>query len=297
MMNEEALKKALEKTEGFRFEAGEYVECDSIRTREEDGNIILFHKQVVIDYSRIAREMTEGLYIPLFINKNQLKLHLNDLMIRRELYNIESNENWETDAPDLTRDKENAVEMWKNYQYKLEDRQVDYEDYLKAYNEKMDMVEKMVHMSLFSNEERWFMGRMSTENYLKESIWRESVPLEKAKKMQNELEQIRLHLIAETNKLRERQMEIRRKAVCERKMIRVFPIGHVIYWQDELIAIFLNDFETTVIEYDCVPEMEIRELTGRCYGMRTLYNKKPMLVPLVQHLMEVYRDKLPEKKI
>lgn len=280
--------------DGFSFEDGEYIESDSVYMEEEDGKKYLLKKSSVIDYSRMARDLTQGIYIPLFVNKKQLRLHINEPMVRRELYNAVWFQKWEMNVPDLTHNKENAVEIWNDYQKEAVFRQAEFEEYLKAYNEKMNEVEKIAHASLFTNEERWFAGRMSTEDYLKENVLREWAPLEKNRKMLNELQKMRMQATLKTQKIRERQMEMRRNAIHERKTIRIFPVGHVIYYENQIMAIFLNQTETTVWEYECDPKTELTELTGRCYDARILYNKKGLLIPLVQYLAAAYKNKLPD---
>lgn len=280
-----------EEYEGFCFEDGEYIESDSIRTKEEAGKIILFPKSITMDYGRLARDLTEGLYIPLFINKKKLRVHLNDSMVCRVLYNVTSFQKWEMNTPDLTQDKDSMVETWQDYQEEALMKREEYEEYLRIYNEKMDGVERTVHLSLFTNEERWLAGTMSTEDYLKESTLREWGPLEKRKKMQNHLDKLRMQATRETQKMRERQMEMRKNAMCGSKIIRMLPVGHVVYCEDELMAVFLNKTESAVLEYEFAP---VAELEDACYNVRTLYRKKPMLIPLVQHLAKAYNEKLPD---
>lgn len=283
-----------EDTDNFCFEGGKYIESDAVKTREDDEKIILYKKSSVMDYSQLARDLTEGLYAPIFVNKKQLRLHMNAPMKRRELYHVISFQSWEAKAPDLTQDKESVAEIWQDYQEEAVARQEKYEDYLRAYNEKMDFIEKMAHLSLFTNEERWFAGRMSTEDYLKESTLREWGALEKNSKMQHDLQYLRMQATRETQKLRERQMEMRRNALFERTIIRLFPVGHVVYCEDEIIAIFINQKTTAVFEYECDSNVEIPELTGQCYNERLLYNKKPMLIPLVRYIANAYKNRLPD---
>jgi len=286
--------------EGFCFQQGEYRECIPLRIKEECGRTVLCPKNQIMDYSSLSQELTLGSYIPLFINKKQLRNCMNEAMHCRYIYDTASFQYEESPAPDLTRRKESAADTWKQYQEIASHKHAEHQEYLKSHDETWDTIEKIGHGSLFTNEERWLMGRMDTDDYLRESLLRDSFALDKESKMNEELYRMRVQANKFSQEVREHQMEQRRNALSTatvKNVVRMMPAGHIVYCHDEIMAIFLHKGKEPIVAFECAEDIDIDALEGQCFGGNIRSEKTPALYPLVRQLAKEYKDVLPEVSV
>ncbi len=286
--------------EGFCLDQGAYYEYDFVRAKEDESGIILYQKSQIIDYGSLSTKLTLGSNILLFINKKQLRLHLNEKMVCRYIYNTVLRRHEEHAVPDLTRSKDSSTEIWNQYQEIEKMKQAEYQEYLKEHEKEWDRREKLRHLSPYTNKERWYIGEMSTNDYLNEDLWRDLAALDEKSKMNKDLNLMRLQATKVSQEIRERQMEQRRNALRmtnSKNIIRMIPVGQIIYCGNEIIAIFLHKGKESVCEHECVPNVNLEELEGRCFNSWIISEQKPALSPVLWHLAREYNDILPKLSV
>ena len=284
------------KEERFCFDEGEYCEADPIRIIADGNQTTICQKTKRMDYSSLSLDLTLGTYIPLFVNKKQLRSKLNESMECRYIYNASVLRYEAENVPDLTRGKESSADIWRQYRELEGEKRAEHREYLKSHDETWDRIEKVTHGSLFTNEERWFMGKMDTNDYLNESIFRESFALDKEAKMNEELHRVKLQATKVSQEVRQRQMEERRNALrgkASRSRVRMIPVGHIVYCGDEIMAIFLHEEKESVVEFECPGDVSLESLGEQRVRCRVTSNQKPALYPAVWDLARVYKNVLP----
>lgn len=283
--------------DAYCFDGGFYVETLPLKTGMEGAYSTLYHRSQTINYSLLSMRLTDGLFLPLFLDKKKLKLHLNDPMEARELYNVMSVSGQYEVISYMNTAEDPSVAIWRNYQEAAAARRAQYDEYLQEHSESWDMRERFRHGSFFTNEERWMAGQMSNEDYLRESLWREYPTWNKRDKMNDDLSRMRLQAERAQREARANFVKSRKDAVYETNTLRLMQVGEVIYCGDELITILLRTGPQPVIEYDCAPEVDMTELTGRYFNRRELFRKKPALIPLARYIAAAYEDVLPDHKV
>lgn len=283
--------------DAYCFDDGTYLETEPLTTGVEGGNSVLCHKAQKLNYTLLSSKLTNPHLIPLFVDKKKLKLHVNDAMELREIYNVISS--WGTYGviSYMNTSEDPSVAIWRNYQAAAEARRAEYDDYLKEHEENWDERERWRHQSFYTNEERWFAGQMSNEDYFRESLWREYPTWDKQDKMRDDISLMRLKAEEAMRQAREARVKSHKGAEYEINTLRLIPVGEVIYCGDELIAILLRSTPQAVVEYDGTPDMDMVELSGPYYNRRELFSKKPALIPLVRHIAAAYGDLLPEYRV
>lgn len=283
--------------DAYSFSDGIYVETGKVKTALEGSSSVLRHEPVHINYTLLNMRLTDDRAFPLFLNKKQLRLHINDQMEIRHLYNVMSVSGRYEVVSYMNPQENPAAAIWRNYQAQTESRRAEYDEYLRGHEETWDMRERIRHGSLYTNEERWFAGRMSNEDYLRENLWREYPTWDKRDKMNNDLSNMRWRAEKARLEAQKSFVKSRKDAVYETNLLRVMPVGECIYCADELMAILVYTQPQAVTEYDCDPAVEITELTGRYFTTRELFRKKPALIPLLRHIATVYADILPDYRV
>ena len=287
--------------DAYCFDDGVYMETPPLYTDIEGATSVLRHKVQRLNYTLLSSKLTNPSVIPLFLDKKKLKLHLNDTMELREIYNVMSS--WGTYGviSYMNTSEDPSVAIWRSYQAAAEARRAEYDDYLKEHGERWDRREiaynAFVHNDLMTNEDRWLTGRMSSEDYFRESLWRESHTWGKQDKMRDDLSLMRLKAEEAMRKAREARVKSHKGAQYEINTLRLIPGGEVIYSGDELIAILLRNTPQSVMEYDGTPDLDVENLSGAYYTRRELFLKKPALIPLARYLAGLYEDLLPEHKV
>lgn len=283
--------------DAYCFDNGIYLETEPLSTGMDGANSVLCHKAQKLNYTLLSSRLTNPHLIPLFVDKKKLKLHLNDTMELREIYNVMSS--WGTYGviSYMNTEEDPSVAIWRNYQAAAEARRAQYDEYLQEHEERWDTRERWRHQSFYTNEERWMAGQMSNEDYLRESLWREYPTWDKHDKMRDDISLMRLKAEEAMRKAREARVKSHKGAEYEINTLRLIPVGEVIYCGEELIAILLRNTPQAVMEYDGTPDLDVEDLSGPYYNRRELFRKKPALIPLARYIAAAYEDILPEHKV
>lgn len=287
--------------DAYCFDDGFYMETEPLHTSVEGASSMLYHKKQGLNYTLLSSRLTDASFIPLFLDKKKLKLHLNDTMELRELYNVTSSYGEYGVISYMNTSEDPSVAIWRSYQAAAQARRADYDEYLEEHAERWDRREiaynTFVHNDFMTNEDRWLTGRMSSEDYLRESLWRESHTWGKQDKMRDDINLMRLKAEDAMRKARENRVKSHKGAIYETNTLRLFPVGEVIYCGEELIAILLRNTPQSVTEYDGTPDLDVEDLSGPYYNRRELFRKKPALIPLARYVAAAYEDRLSEHKV
>lgn len=283
--------------DSYCFDDGVYMETAPLSTGMEGANSVLRHKVQHLNYTLLSSRLTDPAFIPLFLDKKKLKLHLNDTMELREIYNVMSS--WGTYGviSYMNTSEDPSAAIWRSYQAAAEARRAEYGEFLEEHEERWDNRERWRHWSLYTNEERWLANRMSNEDYFRESLWREYATWDKRDKMRDDINLMRLKAEEAMRKAREARVKSHKGAEYEINTLRLIQVGEVIYCGDEIIAILLRNTPQSVMEYDGTPEIDMENLTGPYFNRRELFRKKPALIPLARYIAAAYEDKLPAHKV
>ena len=287
--------------DSYRFDNGEYVETPPLHTDVEGGSSVLRPKTRRMSYAMLSSRLTDPDFVLLHLDKKKLKLHLNDEMELRELYDTSFSQGEYGVISYMNRAEDPSVTIWRNYQAAAAARRSQYDEYLKEHGERWDRREvaynSFVHNDFMTNEDRWLTGRMSSEDYLRESLWRESHTWGKQDKMREDLSRMRLQAEQAMRNARANHVKSRKDAKYEINTLRLIPVGEVIYCGDELIAVLLHNTPRPVMEYDFTPDLDLETLSGPYYTRRELFRKKPALIPLARYVAAAYEDDMSEHKV
>ena len=126
----------------------------------------------------------------------------------------------------------------------------------------------------------------------------ERIPhLGKHDKMRDDIRLMELHAHKASQEARKRFIKTQKNAVYDTNLIRLMRVAQLIYCEEDLIAILLCATPQPVLEYDCDPDVDPDELTGRYFNRRELFQKHPDLIPAVRHISSAYEHLLPQHKV
>ena len=285
----------------YHFDDGEYVETPPLHIDVERGFSVLRPKTQRMSYAMLSMRLTDPGFVLLHLDKKKLKLHLNDEMELRELYNTSFSWGEYGVISYMNRAEDPSVTIWRNYQAAAEARRAQYDEFLEEHEERWNRREviynSFVHNDIMTNEDRWLSGRMSSEDYLRESLWRESHTWGKQDKMRDDISRMRLQAEQAMREARANYVKNRKDAKYEINTLRLISVGEVIYCGDELIAVLLHNTPRAVMEYDFTPDLDLDTLSGSYHTRRELFRKKPALIPLARYVAATYEDAMPEHKV
>lgn len=281
----------------YCFDNGIYLEADQLRSRLDGAFSVLYQNAEKISYPKLSERLTDSRYLPLFLDKKKLRLHINSDMEIRYLYNVMSVSGRYEVVSYMNPNENPAAAIWRSNQAQTQARRGEYDEYLEEHKEVWDCRERFRHLSFYTNEERWLMGQMSNEDYLRESLWREYATWDQHDRMKADLSDLRWQAERQRREAQKHFVKSRKDTVYETNLLRVMPVGEIIYCDDALVTILLYTHPQTVTEYDCAGDVEMTELTGRYFEKRELFRKRPTLAPLMRHIATVYADLLPEHRV
>ena len=183
----------------------------------------------------------------------------------------------------------------------MQERQAKLDEAQREHDKRWDIYEMISHNSLMTNKERWLYGAMKDMDYFNEDAIRGYYADDKARKIKKEFEHklsgIREHSQARQNLARKRYIKSETSITGAANIIRIMPVGEVIYCNGDLIGLFCYKTPQQIIEFDCDEDVTLSELSGAFYTKKELFSKVPNPAPLARHIAMYYSDILPKYNV
>lgn len=302
--------KAVETTESntFHFEDGVYIEANNITDYAQPVSGSFNTHPTYIDCQLLNMRLCDNSLLPLYLSKKKIIAHINDSLEIRKLYNVISvTGNFEV-VSQMNTSRSPAVAIWEDYKQYADERRSRLDSEMADFNERWDWYERIRHNSFYTNDERYFQRtinsgyywggytryKMSDSQYFEEKIWREYNAGEVEHKAFKDIQSARIRAEDAQAEAYKHMIKYRKDAVYSSNILRVMPVGEVIYCGDELLAILCYTTEQEVTEFDAATDIKITDIKGKYYSKRTLLTKKPSLVPLMNHITAIYSCVLPK---
>jgi hypothetical protein len=242
----------------------------------------------------------------LYVNRKELKKHLTDWIDAKYILNCETDILGEIgNLKEYSGVRPGTVEYLRMEQQIHRDmsqiRSVSnmLEDELASHEERWDAREMIRHGSIFNNQDRYMQGKMSADDYYREELWRDYEQSQLKNKAYEEESRLRHRIEQEQGRMRQARAAYA-KAIAENSIrlvnrgntLRFMNCGKVFYYKDEIMAITINTNTHPIYEAKYLGTLQIDRLEGKISGSRTIMNKVPAPVPLMEFILEQYGPKL-----
>ena len=284
-----------ESSDTLAFPEGGYIEQDDFDTDApfEVGKVVNRYRggdALSLFLSNVSDDK-----VILYANRKELKQHVMDWIDIKEIVAFDMYDNgqsvlgasrssyyWEQSR--LEREISSAEARLRANDVYLQSEQSEFES-------RWDMRERFRHSSMWTNEERWFRGEMSTDDYLREGIWRDYESSQMANKRNEEAARIRHQIEQKKRQLVELQAQKVKDIIASSdrgSILRFMRCGEVFYYQGEIMAITM--FKKPVPVYEGrykgygMPETIHGEIRN-CHGM---LRRKPSPLPFMEFVLDHY---------
>ena len=154
--------------------------------------------------------------------------------------------------------------------------------------QRADNYERFQHGSFYTNEERYYRGNMSREDYYEEKFSRDArqyfATEKEADAITGNLRAMNYYAAkatGEANASRKRVME-------QNEKIRIMPVGEVVYCDGEVVAIAAYKDPQDIMEIQCAQSMDVDYLEGRLLTKKVIMRRTADQKPLLQYISENY---------
>ena len=162
---------------------------------------------------------------------------------------------------------------------------------LSEFDSQWDMRERFRHSSIWTNDERWFRGEMSNDDYLREGIWRDYANSQIANKRSEEAARIRYQIHQKKRELAELQAQKVKTIIASNdkgNILRFMRCGQVFYFEGEILAITMYKKPVAVYE-GRYKEFEMPEtIHGKITNCHVMLRRKPDPIPFMEFVLEQY---------
>lgn len=296
--------------DGYYIPNSFYVEYGDIVTSGVSPHIrvqIEEDKMAVSQFLRIVKGGITGndyRYTALFLDKKLLRQNLTASMDIRVLYNLSYEgiglsslsfgpEDYINMAGvDEVIGRVNALE-----QARLGASASDWKNQLERLNNRWDLMERITHNSLLTNEQRYMRGGMDTMEYFRESSWREYDIQSKQEKELKFQEQIRAEAMHERLRLQEMQSKALSRSMQRESVranyIHIIPVCEIYYLNGRIAAICAYKEKQIPMDAACSTEIDLSNLAGTWTGIRKGDPVHPNRYKLYNYLIGQYSRYLP----
>ena len=161
--------------------------------------------------------------------------------------------------------------------------------------QRADNFERFQHGSFYTNEERYYRGNMSREDYYEEKFSRDArqyfATEKEADAITGNLRAMNYYAAkatGEANASRKRVME-------QNEKIRIMPVGEVVYCDGEVVAIAAYKDPQDITEIQCVQNMDAEYLEGKLLTKKVIMSRTVDHKPLLQYISAKYGINVYEK--
>lgn len=289
----------------FSFDNGIYIEGDKICSVLNGIKWYMQPQKEYIDYSQFSSRLTGDNAILFYLNKKELLNNINSRFEKRYIYNVMSvTRYFETISymnPYVSPISLVLNDYKQQQEMLLQEREKSLDEAQREHDRRWDIYEMISHNSLMTNEERWLYGKMKDEQYFNERIIRDYYGGDKARKIKKEYERdladIRNRSQQAQRLAQKRYVKSETSVTGEANIIRVMPVGEVLYCNDRIITIFCYKSPQQITEFDCDKNIVLNELCGEYYTKKELFAKAPDAAPVARHIAMHYSDILPKYNV
>lgn len=290
----------------FMLARGIYTEQDEV---ENYGGFELRQKPHRLcggDVLRLYLTGWENSRMILYMNRKELKKHLTDWIDIKDILSCE------TDVlGELGNLKAYSGVGIGSVEYRRMERQIQSDmdqicsmgnilsEELTSHEENWDVREMIRHGSVFHNQDRYMMGKMNSDAYYREALWRDYEETQIKNKAY--MEESRLRHRIEENQRRMRQIRATyAKTIAENSIrmvdrgntVRFMKCGQVFYYKDEIMAITVHTDARPIYEAKYRGVLQMDRLEGEISGSRVIMNKVPDPVAFMEFVLEQYGPRL-----
>lgn len=154
--------------------------------------------------------------------------------------------------------------------------------------QRADNFERFQHDSFYTNEERYFRGNMSRDDYYEEKFSRDTrqyfATEKEADAISGNLRAMNYYAAkatGEANASRKRVME-------QNEKIRIMPVGEVVYCDGEVVAIAAYKDPQDIMEIQCAQSMDVAYLEGKLLTKKVIMKRTADPKPLLRYISEKY---------
>lgn len=281
--------------DGFSIPGGFFMESGLLETEADEKS----YRMVQDTYTSAAVSLLEFYakreqsFIPLYFSKKKFRMMLNRPLKRRIIYNVSVSSGAYHFAAELNMQSSPAAAIRAQFAQREAYLKGELEGEIDVYNRRIDDWERLAHLSFMTNEERWIIGAMDTEDYFHETVWRNWGEEDKREKVRRQLETERYHAEQAVMEA-QRSYQASYKALSEdTDILRLMPAGEAVYGDGELLALIVYCGEQSVKEYRFAGKMDPKTLEGALTSEEILFRKKPISMELLTHLSRTYGSFLP----
>lgn len=235
----------------------------------------------------------ESGFIPLYFSKKKFRACVGCPLKRKIIYNVSFASGVYYFTAEVNHEVNPAVRLWEQYRRREDDLRGQMQEEVAAYERRADQWERIANLSFFTNEERFLMGQMDNQDYYSQSLWRELGKQDKKEKYLKQLEADRYRAeqaVIEAN----RSYTASWRAASEASdLLRIMPVGEVVYGNGELLALLVYCGEQKVTEYRLKGNVDLENLNAPITQEKVLFRKNSISPELLTHLICTYGSFLP----
>lgn len=286
-------------TDTFHMADGFYLEGDVLQSFWEDG-------QTVLRGTRRERAITDLLNCYTAFSDSYILLHMDRKKMRkmirypaqvRTLYHAQ----WIQSRREMTapiHDFGYVDFLRSSYQQDITRMDAVLQERLAESKTRWDKHEiffnTLLHESAMTSEEAYMAGRISSQDYFDDSVWRN---YDEADIRQRAMEEKRRRQLEYEEMLRRNhqfQVENQQYTVTTQEhRLHLMPVGEAVYGQGELLVLVVYKTAEPVYEIRCASDFQLEELSGKIYHIDKLFEKRVATFPLFQYLLQAYGNMLP----
>lgn len=279
--------------EGFSFPDGYYLE---VRFDPRAGSPLLDSKRLnphaslyMNTFSPFPNDYAD---VPLYLNRKRFRAHFGSCLEVRPIYHVMEIRGEFRTVSHIDTSPSPAAMIMQAYHRRAAAARQETREQVDAYNHRQDDLERMVHNSFWTNEERWFAGQMASEDYYAEQLWRdygETSITSKARDRDSDDHFLSSLRAIEANR---GYSAGQRRGTASSPLVRLMKVGEAVYHGEELLALVVHQQECPVEEVQCGTDFSAASLSGSVFDVKHLFYRKPDLAPVIGFLLRQYAGEL-----
>lgn len=156
------------------------------------------------------------------------------------------------------------------------------------FSQRADNFERFQHDSFYTNEERYFRGNMSRDDYYEEKFSRDSRRYFAAEKEADAVSGNLRAMNYYTAKATGEANASRKRVMEQNEKIRIMPVGEVVYCDGEVVAIAAYKDPQDIMEIQCAQNMDVGCLEGKLLTKKVIMKRTVDPKPLLQYISGKY---------
>lgn len=279
--------------EYFSFPGGNYIEQNLLVCSLDEEWMLT---QQVIQKSMISLESYKRLpekYIILYQNMDKPKFSMSKKLDIKYIYNVLALSNKHAVVSKFdTRAGNKMVAAWRQYEEQKEMLEKKKKVKLEKFDQRADNFERFQHESFYTNEERFFRGKMDLRDYNEESFTRHLFRGEVAQKIDDQIAGLARNAEYITQQSLQESNTIIRESIEAHEKFRYMPVAEVVYLDGSLLQIVAYKTPQKITEVEWKDRVSMAHIKGRIFSEKILMERTPEYEPLAQFCEQIYGVKV-----